>query len=429
MAAMLDSLGPIPVMTLLQIIAGLITLCALFSYLNHRILRLPTTIGLMVISLLTSFALIALGSAGIGLGERAVAIVRSINFDAALMQGMLGFLLFAGALHIDISDLSGEVGIVSTLATFGVVACTALMGGITYLLFHLLGLNIPFIHCLLFGALISPTDPIAVLGILRQVAVPRSVETRMAGESLFNDGIGVVVFLILLEVATSGHEPSLGFVLKIFAVEAVGGVVFGLAIGYLAYRMLKSVDNYQVEVLITLALVMGGYTLANALHTSGPLAMVVAGLLIGNRGRQFAMSETTRDHLDKFWELLDEVLNAMLFVLIGFEVLVLKLEASYLVAGLVTVPAVLFSRFISVGLPTLISRLVGGVPVAHAIKVLTWGGLRGGISVALALSLPEGTEREALIVVTYVVMTFTIIVQGLSFGPMLKKLYGSDGPT
>jgi CPA1 family monovalent cation:H+ antiporter len=411
-------------MHLLHIIAGLLTLCALFSYLNHRYLRLPTTIGVMVISMLVSLALIALDAAGVDLAVRAEQIVRDINFDVALMQGMLGFLLFAGALHVDLEQLVEEGALVAALATIGVLLCTALVGVAAYLLFGALGLGIPLIYCLLFGALISPTDPIAVLGILRQVSAPRSIETRMAGESLFNDGIGVVVFLVLLDIASGGHDPSLAHVAWMFLIEAAGGIAYGLAIGFIAYRMLKSVDNYQVEVLITLALVMGGYVLAQALHISGPLAMVVAGILIGNRGRAFAMSDTTREHLDTFWELLDEILNAILFVLIGFELLVLALERAYLMAGLLAVPAVLLSRFVSVGLPVIVSRKIRRRLVPHAVKVMTWGGLRGGISVALALSLPPGPERDVLVVVTYVVMAFTIIAQGLSFGPLLKRLYG-----
>ncbi len=410
-------------MHLLQVIAGLLTLCALFSYLNHRYLRLPTTIGVMVISMAVSLAVLALEAAGVGLALQAEQVVRDINFDVALMQGMLGFLLFAGALHVDLGELSEEGPLVAALATIGVLLCTALVGGSACLLFAALGLDIPPIYCFLFGALISPTDPIAVLGILRHVSAPRAIETRMAGESLFNDGIGVVVFLVLLGIATDGHELSLSHIGWTFLVEAVGGIAYGLAIGTLAYRMLKSVDSYQVELLITLALVMGGYVLAHAIHTSGPLAMVVAGLLIGNRGRAFAMSDKVREHLDTFWELLDEILNAVLFVLIGLELLVLTLQGAYLAAGLLAVPAVLLSRLVSVGLPVLVFRKLRSGRVPHTIKVLTWGGLRGGISVALALSLPPGRERDVLVVVTYVVVAFSVIAQGLSFGPLLRRLY------
>jgi CPA1 family monovalent cation:H+ antiporter len=414
-------------MELLDVIAGLTTLCAVFSYLNHRYLQLPTTIGVMVISLSVSLLLVVLGSMGVGLTADVAQAIRGVHFDETLMQWMLGFLLFAGALHIDINELAEERLPVTVLATLGVVSCTALVGGVSHLLFQAAGLDIPLLYCLLFGALISPTDPIAVLGILRQVDAPRSLRVKMAGESLFNDGIGVVVFLVLLDIAVGGHELSVSGAVWLFLVEAVGGIAYGLIIGYVAYLMLKSVDNYQVEVLITLALVMGGYTLAQELHMSGPLAMVVAGLMIGNHGRALAMSETTREHLDTFWELLDEILNAVLFVLIGFELLVLKLRAPYLVAGILAVPTVLLSRFLSVGLAMSFVRVRRGMgPSPHAVKVLTWGGLRGGISVALALSLPAGAERDALVVVTYVVVAFSIIVQGLSFGPLLERLYRSD---
>jgi CPA1 family monovalent cation:H+ antiporter len=414
-------------MELLDIIAGLVTLCALFSYLNLRYLRLPATIGVMVISLSISLLLIALDSMGVGVTHEATQAIRGLHFDETLMQWMLGFLLFAGALHIDINELTEERFPVAILATLGVVSCTTLVGSVSYLLFHSVGLDIPLLYCLLFGALISPTDPIAVLGILRQVEAPQSLRVKMAGESLFNDGIGVVVFLVLLDIAGGGHDLSMANAIWLFFLEAVGGIAYGLAIGYLAYLMLKSVDNYQVEVLITLALVMGGYTLAQELHTSGPLAMVVAGLMIGNHGRALAMSETTREHLDTFWELLDEILNAVLFVLIGFELLILTLKAPYLIAGLLAVPTVLLSRFLSVGLPMSFLRVRREMsPDPHAVKVLTWGGLRGGISVALALSLPAGAERDALVVVTYVVVAFSIIVQGLSFGPLLKRLYRSE---
>jgi len=409
-------------MELLNLVAILITLCALFSYLNHRFLRLPTTIGVLIISLLVSLALIALGSTFIQINERVTQAIHNINFNLVLMQIMLGFLLYAGAQHVDLNHLKKRKYLVSILATIGVAFCTILVGSSTYLLFNIMGLNIPFTYCLLFGALISPTDPVAVLGILRQVKAPQSIESTVAGESLFNDGIGVVVFIILLEIASGGNDLSLSHIAYLFLVEAIGGVAFGLVIGYLAYLMLKSVDNYQVEVLITLALVMGGYALAGVLHTSGPLAMVVAGLMIGNRGRTLAMSDTTRQHLDTFWELLDEVLNALLFVLIGFELLILKLEMPYLIAGFAAIPMVLFSRFISVGLPiALVRRRRHYTP--HLIKVVSWGGLRGGISVALALSLPVGPVREALVVVTFIVVTFSIIVQGLRFGPLLKKLF------
>ena len=331
---------------------------------------------------------------------------------------MLSFLLFAGALHVNLDDLSKQKWVVTILASVGVVTSTFLIGGLSWWVFDMLGLKIDLIYCLLFGALISPTDPIAVLGILKSVGAPKSLAAKITGESLFNDGVGVVVFLALLGIASSG-EVEISEVLTLFAEEAVGGVLFGLVSGAAAFYMLSKVDNYQVEVLITLALVMGGYDLALAIHVSGPIAIVVAGLLIGNHGRYFAMSDHTREHLDTFWELIDEILNAVLFVLIGLEVLVLTFHAEYLIAAALIIPAVLIARFISVGVPiTFMRRFRPFSP--NAIKVLTWGGLRGGISVALALALPVGYERGVLLTVTYVVVVFSIIVQGLTIGRVLR---------
>ena len=409
-------------MELLHLAAALIVLCAAFSYLNHRYLGLPTTIGVMLIALLTSLGLLGLGRLGLGFPHAMAQAVRGIDFNVTVMHGMLGFLLFAGALHIDLDRLREQRRIVSTLATVGVLLGTLLTGGAVWLLFNALGLQVPWLYCLLFGALISPTDPIAVLGVLKQVDAPRSIETKIAGEALFNDGVGVVVFLAVLGIVSGGHDVNVTSVLGAFLQEAIGGIVFGLLIGYLAYRMLKSVDNYQVEVLITLALVMGGYALADVLHTSGPLAMVVAGLLIGNPGRADAMSLKTRQHLDMFWELIDEILNAALFVLIGLEILALTFRAEHLAAGLLTIPLVLCVRFISVGLPVAVLRRFRTFS-PHAVKVLTWSGLRGGISVALALSLPAGPERDLLVTVTYAVVTFSILVQGVTIGPLLRRLY------
>lgn len=409
-------------MELMHLAATLVVLCAVFSYLNYRYLGLPTTIGVMLIALLSSLVLLALGRMGLGFPHLLAQAVGRIDFDATVMRGMLGFLLFAGALHVDLDRLTKQGRVVGSLATAGVVLATVLIGTGSWYLFTGLGLQVPLIYCFLFGALISPTDPIAVLGVLKQVDAPHSIETKIAGEALFNDGVGVVVFLALFEIVSGGHDVTATSVLLTFAQEAIGGVLFGLAIGYIAYRMLKSVDNYQVEVLITLALVMGGYALADWLHTSGPLAMVVAGLLIGNRGRSHAMSASTEQHIDTFWELIDEILNAALFVLIGLEILALTFRPEHLVAGLVAIPMVLLARLISVAVPVTILRRVRSFS-PHAVKVLTWSGLRGGISVALALSLPAGAERDLLVTATYAVVTFSILVQGVTIGPLLRYLY------
>jgi CPA1 family monovalent cation:H+ antiporter len=408
--------------SVLDIIALLVSLTALFAWVNHRFVRLPTTIGVMLISLLLSLVLVALGALGFGVEDWAQKVVARIDFNEALMHGMLSFLLFAGALHVDLNDLARQKFIIGVLATVGVVFSTFIVATALYFMLPRLGFTLPYVWCLVFGALISPTDPIAVIGILKGAGVPKSLEVKVAGESLFNDGVGVVVFLVLLGIASKGADVSAGTIAGLFAVEALGGGLLGLGIGTIAYWMLKSVDNYQVEVLLTLALVMGGYALASALHTSGPIAIVVAGLFIGNQGRRFAMSETTREHLDTFWELVDEILNAVLFVLLGLEILVLTFRGENLVAGLLTIPIVLLARWASVGLPVCV--LKRWRPFTRgAITVMTWGGLRGGISVALALSLPVGSgARELLIVMTYVVVVFSIVVQGLSIGAVVRRV-------
>ncbi len=408
-------------MDLIQTFATLISLAALFSYINHRFIKLPTTIGLLVISLLLSLALIGLGKFGFPLESYAQVMLKEIDFNKALMQGMLSALLFAGALHVSLEDLKKQKWIVAILASIGMLSSTVMVGFASYYVFALFGLDIPFIYCLLFGSLISPTDPIAVLGILKHLGAPKTLETKIAGESLFNDGFAVVVFIVLLGIAAGGGDDpvSISSVMLLFLQEAVGGVGFGLIAGYVVFRMLASIDNYQVEILLTLGLVFGGYALASALHISGPIFVVVAGLLIGNRGRQHGMSDRTREHLDNFWELIDEILNAVLFVLIGLEVLILTFDLNYLYAGLVMIPVTLLARFISVGVPVSLMKLRKTF-TPNVIRILTWGGLRGGISIALALTLPAGEAREALIVVTYVIVIFSIIVQGLTVGKLIK---------
>jgi CPA1 family monovalent cation:H+ antiporter len=334
---------------------------------------------------------------------------------------MLSFLLFAGALHVNINDLTNQYRVITGLATFGVLASTFIVGTLTWILLNpMLGMDVSALYCYLFGALISPTDPIAVLGIMKTSGASQSLKTKIAGESLFNDGIGVVLFLVLLGIVNGGHKIDLGHIALLFIQEAVGGVLFGFVAGYLVYYMLKQIDNYQVEVLITLALVSGGYALAETLHFSAPIAIVVAGLLIGNHGRQFAMSDMTREHLDKFWELIDEVLNAVLFVLIGLEVMVISFSYSIFVAGVMAIFIVLAARFISVSIPILmLKRFRTFSP--NVIKILTWGGLRGGISVALALSLPTGEQRQLILPITYCVVVFSILVQGLTIGKVVSR--------
>ncbi|TDI96333.1 MAG: sodium:proton antiporter [Deltaproteobacteria bacterium] len=401
-------------MELINIIAIIISISSAFSYINYRFIKLPTTIGVLIIAIICSLILIAISSLGyIQFEKSAELVISSIDFDQTLMHGMLSFLLFAGALHVNIDDLAKQKWVIISLASIGLVFSTFLIGSFTWIIFNLLNVDLDYIYCLVFGALISPTDPIAVLGILKKAGIPKSLETKVVGESLFNDGIGIVVFLVLIEIAFSGHKFDLSSVLVLFLSETVGGAVFGFVIGWIVYKLLQTVDNYHVEILMTLALVMGGYTLAIYLHLSGPIAIVIAGLLIGNRGRILAMSDKTRDNLDTFWELIDEILNVILFVLIGLEILIISFSINYIYASLLIIPVILFSRFITVFIPVTILKYLRDFS-PNAIKIMTWGALRGGISVALALSIPAGTEREIIVSITYIVVVFSIIVQGLT---------------
>lgn len=409
-------------MTGFELIAALLTLTAFFSYFNFRWLKLPTTIGIMLMALFASMAVMALQPLGFSFRGPVSEILEGVRFDKTLMQGMLSFLLFAGALHIDLNDLMREKVPVLVLATVGVFFSILITGIGLHVLLPLFGLELSMMFCLLFGALISPTDPIAVLGILKTFKVPKALEIEIAGESLFNDGVGVIAFLMLSEMGVKAATFSTGHLLMLFAREALGGAAFGLALGWVVYLLLKSVDNYRVEVLLTLALVSGGYALASALHLSGPIAIVVAGLLIGNQGRRFAMSERTREHLDMFWELLDEILNGVLFVLIGLEVLQLKFTGAWLKAGLAAIPLLLVARWLSVALPIEIMRRWRKFG-SGAVTILTWGGLRGGIPVALALSLEPGVERDLILAITYVVVVFSILVQGLTMKSLVKWFY------
>jgi CPA1 family monovalent cation:H+ antiporter len=454
-------------MSFFDIAGNLVALAAAFAYINHKLLKLPTTVGLMLLALLHAVGLLLIDwiVPGAGVLTSAETFIGSIDFDQTLMQGMLGYLLFAGALHVNLNDLKQQTAVIALLATIGVLATTFIVGGLTYVITGWLGIDVRFIYCLIFGSIIAPTDPIAVLGIVKSLGAPKPLETKIAGESLFNDGVGVVVFLALLGIAgLGGHgesheeikqpdefhrvvepvpevfdtgphvddESPTVLVAKLFALEAGGGIALGLVLGLVAFFLLRSIDHYATEILISLAVVTGGYALAMKLHLSGPLAMVVAGLILGNHGRTLAMSSKTREHLDTFWELVDELLNAVLFVLIGLEVLVLSFEEKYLLAGALAVPAALLARFLSVGaVVTAVKRATGRKFTPHAIKIMTWGGLRGGISVALALSLKEEIHAqqsqydnvgELVLTMTYVVVAFSILVGGLTMGPMLRRL-------
>ncbi|MHB1094503.1 cation:proton antiporter [Thiobacillus sp.] len=416
-------------MNFFSLVSILISLAAISSYINYRYIRLPTTVGVMLVTLVASLTLILAGSYAAGFREYAAALVSRIDFNRVVLHGMLAFLLFAGAIQVEIKDLSREWLTISSLAIFGTLASTCIVGGVTWLVLGWLGLGIPILHAMLFGALISPTDPIAVLGIMKSVGASRQLEVQAAGESLFNDGLGIVVFLVLLRLsgldgsAGIGTTPQLsldvGAVGMLLLKEVGGALALGLAAGIVTYRMLKRVDNYQVEVLLTLALAMGLYALADALHLSAPIAVVVAGLFVGNRGRAFAMTEKTREHVDAFWELVDDIVNVVLFLLIGLEILVLPIERSWLVAGVLAIPIVLAARWLSVaGIIGLISRVK--VQSKGAIAVLTWGGLRGGISVAMALSVPDNPSRSLVLTLTYFVVVFSILVQGLTVGRVIR---------
>lgn len=411
-------------MNIFDLTAIVLTLAGLFGYINYRFIKLPSTIGLMLIALVFSLCMIVVHHLGFDLARQAHEIVGSIDFSKALMQGMLSFLLFAGALNVNLEDLLQQKWSVAIFVLFGVACSALIVGWLVWLGLGALNIQLSFIYCLLFGALISPTDPIAVLSMLKELGAPKSLEIKIAGESLFNDGIAVVFFVACYEFATGGREPNAAHIGLLFLKEAIGGILLGLLLGWITYRLLKSIDHYQVEVMLTLGLVTGGYALTDALGASGPLAIVAAGILIGNRGRHLAMSDHTRERIDMFWELLDEILNAVLFVLIGLEMLIVTLKAMYWEAACLAIPIVLLARFVSVFIPVAVlhSRRDS---TPHLVKIMTWGGLRGGISVALALSLPLGPERELILTMTYGVVIFSILVQGLTVPALVRKALGN----
>ncbi|UCU97377.1 cation:proton antiporter [Acidovorax radicis] len=413
---------------MLDIAAICLVVTALLSYVNFRFVRLPTTIGVMVIAMVFSLVLVALDAAGLdyGLLAREKSFLRTLDFSEVLMQGMLSFLLFASALHVDLSALRKYRYTVAGLALVGTTLSTIVIGLGMWWVLPWVGVPVPLLYCLLFGALISPTDPIAVMGILKSAGAPKSLELVISGESLFNDGVGVVLFSLLLGVLASGGLPTAAQGASLLAQEAGGGVVLGLVLGWVTVWLLKSIDQYQIEVMLTLAAVVGGYALASHLHVSGPLAMVVAGLIVGNGGRARAMSDTTRRYVDMFWELIDEILNAVLFVLIGMEVLLISFSVPLLLAGVSAVLVALAARWLTVGLPVRAGAQWLNLPQGSE-RVLVWGGLRGGISVALALSLPAGPERNIVLTLTYCVVVFSILVQGLSIGRVVRTAAHGDG--
>lgn len=409
-------------MNIFNIITILTILSAGFAFINSKFLRLPFTIGLMIIAIVFTIAVYILGSFNPFILEEANLLINSIDFETVLLDVMLSFLLFAGALHTKLDALKSQKGPIALFATIGVVISTFLIGTLMYYLFLAFSYPIDYIYCLLFGALISPTDPIAVLGILKEANAPKKLETKIVGESLFNDGVGVVVFVVIFKIAQQGLDSmSFGDVGLLFVEEVIGGIALGLIAGWLAFRLMKAIDNFETEVMITLALVMGISALAHYLHVSGPLAVVVAGIFIGNKSPEIAWSPNTQNYVDKFWELIDVLLNALLFVLIGLELLIVSLDSTYVIFGVFGIVISLLSRFVALSGPVaLFQKKLDFIPKTNLI--LTWGGIRGGISIALALSLEPQMGRELFLTITYLIVIFSIIVQGLSIGPLVKKI-------
>jgi CPA1 family monovalent cation:H+ antiporter len=401
----------------------LIVLAATLAYVNHRFVCLPSTIGITIMGALASLIVVGIDRLlpGSQVGEQVVSFLAGIDFHTTLMDGMLSFLLFAGALHVDWADMKRGRWPILILSTIGVGISTVLVGGGFYVLTNFLGLGLPLLWCLVFGALVSPTDPVAVMGVLQRVEVAPTLKATVAGESLFNDGVGVVVFSILLAAAIGSEPFSAERAVHLFVFEAGGGLVLGGALGWIAYRAMRSIDEYNTEVLITLALVMGGYALARWLHVSGPVTMAVAGLVIGNHGVSFAMSDTTRDYVIKFWGLIDDILNAVLFLLIGLEVVLITPDERLFVVGALAIGLAIVVRAVSVLLPLRLLRpFLDLGPLAST--TLIWGGLRGGISIALALSLPEGPARSIGLAATYAIVLFSVIIQGGTIERVLRAV-------
>ena len=407
----------------LGLIAFFTAVCAVFSYINTRYIKLPPTIGLMIMALIVSIAILIEGRINGVFHEKMIEIVKQINLSETLLNIMLSFMLFAGSIHVSSLQLKKQRTAVITLSTLGVAISTFIFGSIIYYVFSAFNHSVDYLYCLVFGALISPTDPIAVLGIIKNTNIPRETEIVISGESLFNDGIGVVVFLTLMEVVRGGVENlNAASVGMLFLQEVIGGLTLGLVIGYLAHLLIKNIEHYQTEVLLTLALVMVCDEVAGLIHVSAPLAVVVAGLFFGNRVSHSDMSKISRDYSNKFWELIDEFLNAFLFVMIGLQLINMPYLLTYLPIGLLAIITLLLARWISVIIP--ISFLKDKQLYNHkTAAIVTWGGLRGGLSVALALSLPENEYKELIISITYIIVVFSIIVQGLTTEKLVKKFF------
>lgn len=409
-------------MSIFSVITILTVLSAVFAFINTKFLKLPFTIGLMIIAICFTLVITIAGSFNPYILEEANLIIDSVDFETALLDIMLSFLLFAGALHTKIEGLKKNRLPIALFATMGILISTFIVGTLMYYIVLALGHQIDFIYCLLFGALISPTDPIAVLGILKDANAPKKLETKIVGESLFNDGVGVVIFLVIFKIAQQGVDAvEVSEIGLLFFEEVVGGIALGLLAGWLVFQLMRVIDHYETEVMITLALVMGLSSLAHVIHVSGPLAVVVAGIFIGNKSPKIAWSATTQNYVDKFWELLDVFLNAILFVLIGLELLIITVNGEYITFGLIAIPVTLLARYLALAGPVAIfKKKLDFIPKTNLI--MTWGGIRGGISIALALSLEPNMERELFLTVTYIIVVFSIIGQGLTLGPLVRRV-------
>ncbi len=408
-------------MNILQVASLLIVLAGAFGAINYLFLRLPAAIGILIVALLASLMVLGIDLLlpTLGMADTVRTLVGEIEFSNALLEGMLGLLLFAGALHVKLDDLRAQWLPVLLMATIGIALSTAIVGvGFSWIT------GMPLVVALVFGALISPTDPVAVLGVLRDANLRKSLETKIAGESLFNDGVGYVVFLILVGIAFphgDTHASGAVEILQLFVQEALGGALLGIVLGWLTFRVMRLIDDYSLEVLITLGLAFGGYELAVALHVSAPIMAVCAGLLIGDVGTKHGMSEETRKYVEAFWQLIDEILNAVLFLMIGFEVFAVALSLDTFTTGVITIALALVARLAAVAVPILMLRRFQDFS-RGVIPIMTWGGLKGGISVALALSLPDTEYKPLILAVTYIVVIFSIIVQGLTVAPLATKL-------
>lgn len=411
-------------LSIFEMSALLLTLSAVLGWVNHKFLPMPHTIGLLTMSVAASLILVGIDAIlpQQHLFDPVTKTLLQIDFTSVVMNGMLAFLLFAGALHVDLATLVSRAVPVIVLATFATIASTFVVGFLFWQAAGLIGLSLPLSWALVFGALISPTDPVAVMGTLKNVKAPASLEVEMQGESLFNDGVGIVVFTVLLAFAAGGpnESTSLSSVAELLLFEAGGGLLLGTATGYVAYWGMRLIDDYAIEVLISLALVTATYAIAQRIHMSGPLAVVAAGLLIGYRGPRDAMSERTQNYVFGLWTLIDEVLNSLLFLLIGLEVLILRFDPVSLLVAVAAIPIVIVARFLAVGAPILIPR-VNRLMARRNVLFLTWAGIRGGISIALALAVPEGTAKPAILAATYAVVLFSVIVQGSTLGYVARR--------